>query len=283
MDGMVETSATEGPTASKKVQDPGDIDPYAAVPIDLLVVVPSRNPRTHSPRAVAGMAKSIEADGLIEPIVIRQGAGRTFEVVIGELRYRACVQLQRPTIACVFKPEMTAAQADAACFASSAHRLTVWECFRYVGTLRVADPKITADEITKRTRFPFVRKMMRIQDRCAPDLIEKLARVDCLDKLFLASSVADGEPKEVRWEAQRIWWTKRPKAGPRKPHSGHIQRTIRIVETTGRLRRTKLTKRQQHAVIYILRWCAGITAGSCPQRGKRYKVSASDTAFATGV
>lgn len=64
-----------------------------------------RNP--HQPRqifdqtALEELAASIQAKGLLQPIVVQKDADDSYMIVAGERRYRACQMLKRPTIAAI--------------------------------------------------------------------------------------------------------------------------------------------------------------------------------------
>lgn len=55
-------------------------------------------PRLHfDDNAIQGLAESIEASGLIQPIIVRKKADKYY-IIAGERRYRACKSLDMPTI-----------------------------------------------------------------------------------------------------------------------------------------------------------------------------------------
>jgi len=51
--------------------------------------------------ALEELAASIQAKGLLQPIVVQKGADDSYMIVAGERRYRACQMLERPTIAAI--------------------------------------------------------------------------------------------------------------------------------------------------------------------------------------
>src|SRR5262245_63279692 len=67
----------------------------AGTPIGRLVPIDQVDPNPHQPRQVMGdlaeLVASIAAQGIIEPIVVRQRGAR-FQIVAGERRYQAAVQ-----------------------------------------------------------------------------------------------------------------------------------------------------------------------------------------------
>jgi len=61
-------------------------------------------PRTHfDPAVLSDLTRSIEASGLLQPIVVRSAAGGTYELIAGERRWRAVQQLGWASIPAVVK------------------------------------------------------------------------------------------------------------------------------------------------------------------------------------
>jgi ParB family chromosome partitioning protein len=61
-------------------------------------------PRTHfDPAELTDLTRSIEASGLLQPIVVRSAAGGTYELIAGERRWRAVQQLGWPSVPAVVK------------------------------------------------------------------------------------------------------------------------------------------------------------------------------------
>lgn len=76
----------------------------ANVPIDLI----ERDPANRVPAddAVAALAKAIEAEGLLQPIVLRAMEGGKYRIIAGEHRWSAFQLLKRPTISArIYKSE----------------------------------------------------------------------------------------------------------------------------------------------------------------------------------
>ena len=74
---------------------------------ELPVTAVRRNPfqpRTHfDPAELTDLARSIEASGLLQPIVVRSAAGGTYELIAGERRWRAVQQLGWASVPAVLK------------------------------------------------------------------------------------------------------------------------------------------------------------------------------------
>ncbi len=61
-------------------------------------------PRTHfDPAELSDLTRSIEASGLLQPIVVRSAAGGTYELIAGERRWRAVQQLGWASVPAVVK------------------------------------------------------------------------------------------------------------------------------------------------------------------------------------
>ncbi len=71
--------------------DPSPEPERALVDLDLDRIAPNpRQPRAHiEPEALAALAASIRADGVVQPVVVREGADGRYELIAGERRWRA--------------------------------------------------------------------------------------------------------------------------------------------------------------------------------------------------
>lgn len=70
---------------------------YAEIGLNLIVANPYQPRREINPQQIEELAKSITAEGLIQPIVVRQKKNK-YELIAGERRFRAFQQLGRETI-----------------------------------------------------------------------------------------------------------------------------------------------------------------------------------------
>jgi len=86
------TGMGRGLSAILSVSPPveGDVDTeLRTLPVELIAPNP-RQPRKHfDQEALAALASSLEASGVIQPILVRPRAGGTYELVAGERRWRA--------------------------------------------------------------------------------------------------------------------------------------------------------------------------------------------------
>ncbi|HWH09903.1 MAG TPA: ParB/RepB/Spo0J family partition protein [Solirubrobacteraceae bacterium] len=80
-----------GLAAILAVSDPpeGDVDELRELPIELIAPNPRQPRRTFDEQALAGLADSLGARGVLQPVLVRPRTGGTFELIAGERRWRA--------------------------------------------------------------------------------------------------------------------------------------------------------------------------------------------------
>ena len=122
-----------------------DAEYNANVPVDLIERDPAN--RVPSDEAVAALAAAIEAEGLLQPVVLRQLEGGAYRLIAGEHRWRAFRALSRATIpARIFKSESDLSAARKALIENSAREgLTPIERarrFRQLGELQMKQKDI---------------------------------------------------------------------------------------------------------------------------------------------
>ena len=61
---------------------------YRDLPLDWLVVSPTNPRKTFDEDAMQELAASIRENGVLQPLLVRPRAERSFEIVFGERRYR---------------------------------------------------------------------------------------------------------------------------------------------------------------------------------------------------
>ena len=67
----------------------GEVDELRELPVDMIAPNP-RQPRRHfDQQALAGLADSLGARGVLQPVLVRPRPGGTFELIAGERRWRA--------------------------------------------------------------------------------------------------------------------------------------------------------------------------------------------------
>jgi ParB family transcriptional regulator, chromosome partitioning protein len=95
---LIPTSFPEGTAGEQEIVD-----------IDCTTIKPNPfQPRTDiNNDEIKGLADSISAQGLLQPIVVRQKGNSEFEIVSGERRFRALRMLGRNRIPCIIKYKLT--------------------------------------------------------------------------------------------------------------------------------------------------------------------------------
>jgi ParB family chromosome partitioning protein len=73
------------------------------VPVELIHPSPRQARRKFEQEATAGLAESIRAQGLVQPIVLRPRAGGGYELIAGERRWRAAREAGVPALAAVVR------------------------------------------------------------------------------------------------------------------------------------------------------------------------------------
>ena len=77
--------------------------------VDISAIVPNPfQPRIDfDDEEIAGLAQSIENQGLLQPVVIRQKDAGRYEIISGERRFRAFKHLKRDSVPCIVKTDVT--------------------------------------------------------------------------------------------------------------------------------------------------------------------------------
>jgi ParB family chromosome partitioning protein len=82
---------------------------YRDLPLDWLVVSPTNPRKTFDEDAMQELAASIRENGILQPLLVRPRAERSFEIVFGERRYRGAAMAEKETVPVCIR-EMTDAQ-----------------------------------------------------------------------------------------------------------------------------------------------------------------------------
>ncbi len=82
---------------------------YRDLPLDWLVVSPTNPRKTFDEDAMQELAASIRENGVLQPLLVRPRAERSFEIVFGERRYRGAAMAEKETVPVCIR-EMTDAQ-----------------------------------------------------------------------------------------------------------------------------------------------------------------------------
>jgi ParB family chromosome partitioning protein len=82
---------------------------YRDLPLDWLVISPTNPRKTFDKDAMQELAASIRENGVLQPLLVRPRAERSFEIVFGERRFRGAAMAEKETGAACIR-EMTDAQ-----------------------------------------------------------------------------------------------------------------------------------------------------------------------------
>src|ERR671923_2041462 len=82
----------------------GGVDPQLVnVPVELIHPSPRQARRRFEQEATAGLAESIRAQGLVQPVVLRPRASGGYELIAGERRWRAARDAGLPALPAVVR------------------------------------------------------------------------------------------------------------------------------------------------------------------------------------
>jgi ParB family chromosome partitioning protein len=82
---------------------------YRDLPLDWLVISPTNPRKTFDEDAMQELAASIRENGVLQPLLVRPRAERSFEIVFGERRYRGAAMAEKETVPVCIR-ELTDAQ-----------------------------------------------------------------------------------------------------------------------------------------------------------------------------
>lgn len=88
-DSVVQRTVTEQPEERPALHEFDDMDRYVLLDMALIQPNPYQPRRQFAEESLAGLARSIEERGLLQPIVVRRVAGG-YQLLMGERRLRAC-------------------------------------------------------------------------------------------------------------------------------------------------------------------------------------------------
>ncbi len=77
--------------------------PYVQLPVDRVEPNPRQPRRTIDPEALGSLTRSIAADGVVQPVVVRERPDGRYELIAGERRWRAAVAAGLTTIPAVVR------------------------------------------------------------------------------------------------------------------------------------------------------------------------------------
>src|SRR5258706_11905861 len=78
-----------------------DLPRIIEIDLDQIQFNPDQPRKYFDEQSIAELAASIEAQGLLQPILVKRGAGESYIIVAGERRVRAHQKLERATIAAI--------------------------------------------------------------------------------------------------------------------------------------------------------------------------------------
>jgi ParB family chromosome partitioning protein len=93
------------------VADAGEL---LELPVDLIKPNPEQPRTKFDPEALAGLASSIEASGIVQPLLVRPLADGSYELVAGERRWRAAQQAGLEKVPAVVRDQAEAERLQAA-------------------------------------------------------------------------------------------------------------------------------------------------------------------------
>jgi ParB family chromosome partitioning protein len=126
---------------------------YRDLPLDWLVVSPTNPRKTFDKDAMQELAASIRENGVLQPLLVRPRAERSFEIVFGERRYRGAAMAEKVTVPVCIR-EMTDAQVLEAQLIENLQRESVHpmeEAQGFKALLNLDEPKYSIEQIAAKT------------------------------------------------------------------------------------------------------------------------------------
>jgi ParB family chromosome partitioning protein len=200
------------------------------LPVDLIKPNPSQ-PRTHfDPEALAALAASIEASGIVQPLLVRPLADGSYELVAGERRWRAAQQAGLDKVPAVAREQAEAERLQAALIENMVREdLNPVEEAKACAAL-VDDLKLTKEDLARRVgrSRPAISNLIRLLE--LPDEALKFLEEGKLSeghgRALLGAAGNDVRRRlareaeaggwSVRETEERVRLAGRPKARPRK-------------------------------------------------------------------
>jgi ParB family transcriptional regulator, chromosome partitioning protein len=82
---------------------PGAAEELRQLPTDLIAPNPNQPRRDFDDESIVGLADSIRARGVLQPVIVRPVAGGTYELVAGERRWRAATLAELETVPAIVR------------------------------------------------------------------------------------------------------------------------------------------------------------------------------------
>ncbi|HEY6731794.1 MAG TPA: ParB/RepB/Spo0J family partition protein [Solirubrobacterales bacterium] len=214
------------------------------LPVELIKPNPSQPRTKFDPEALAALAASIEASGVVQPLLVRPLPDGSYELVAGERRWRAAQQAGIPKVPAVVRDQAEAERLQAALIENMVREdLNPVEEAKACAAL-VEELGLTKEELAKRVgrSRPAVSNLIRLLE--LPDeALEMLETGDLSEghgKALLAAAGNDVRRRLAR-DAARAGWSVReteervrlagqPKTKPRRaPSDPDAQAALRDV------------------------------------------------------
>jgi ParB family chromosome partitioning protein len=174
---------------------------YRDLPLDLLVVSPTNPRRTFDEDAMNELAASIRENGVLQPLLVRPRAERSFEIVFGERRYRGAAMAEKETVPVCIR-EMTDAQVLEAQLVENLQRQDVHplhEAQGFAALLRLEEPKYSIELIAAKCgkSAGYVASRLRLTE-LAPAAVEAFTKDEIgLGHALLLAKLQPGQQEEA--------------------------------------------------------------------------------------
>jgi len=188
---------------------------YRDLPLDWLVVSPTNPRKTFDEDAMQELAASIRENGVLQPLLVRPRAERSFEIVFGERRYRGAAMAEKETVPVCIR-EMTDAQVLEAQLVENLQRQDVHplhEAQGFAALLRLEEPKYSIELIAAKCgkSAGYVASRLRLTE-LAPAAVEAFTKDEIgLGHALLLAKLQPGQQEEaltVCWQESYTGGTK---------------------------------------------------------------------------
>jgi ParB family chromosome partitioning protein len=174
---------------------------YRDLPLGWLVVSPTNPRKTFDEDAMQELAASIRESGVLQPLLVRPRAERSFEIVFGERRYRGAAMAEKETVPVCIR-EMTDAQVLEAQLVENLQRQDVHplhEAQGFAALLRLEEPKYSIELIAAKCgKHPgYVTSRLRLTE-LAPAAVEAFTKDEIgLGHALLLAKIQPGQQEEA--------------------------------------------------------------------------------------
>ena len=204
-------------------------DELRSLPLDLISPSPNQPRKAFDDEALQGLAESLSARGVLQPILVRPVAGGTYELIAGERRWRAAKLAALDAIPAIVRDREDADALELALIENMARKdLNVLEQARACAAL-VEELGLTREDVGRRVGRSrvAVSNLLRLLDLPdeALDLLEKGALTEGHGRALLLQDDHAERRRLAREAASGAWSVRetesRARAGrPAKPRAG---------------------------------------------------------------